>query len=140
MGEMSWTRFRFGAQLLAWGLLLTACGEETPTDPGSDLPIFVVEVSGEQFKVRVADTMQVRLFEERRASGAEGVINGPLEEGDGGFNAPWSWHLDPELVHVVDLAIEICDGRPSMVEADLSYWFVSVKQFCPWGARVVGRE
>ena len=60
-----------------------------------------------------------------------------LYAGDGGFNSPWSWHLDPATIEVPDLAIEVCDGRPSMVEADLPYWLSSVKAFCPWGARVV---
>jgi hypothetical protein len=34
--------------------------------------------------------------------------------------------------------MELCDGRPSMVEADLPYWLGTVKRFCPWGAKVVG--
>lgn len=46
---------------------------------------------------------------------AEG--NGPLRRGDGGFNAPWTWHLDPAETRFVEVAIEICDGRPSYVEA-----------------------
>jgi hypothetical protein len=43
--------------------------------------------------------------------------------------------MDPETVHVADMAIELCDGRPSMVQSDLSYWIGTVGQFCPWGAR-----
>ena len=137
MSESRWQGRAVGIVILS---VLAGCGGDTPTDPGSSVATFVVEVSGEQFRIRVADTMQVRLFDERRASGVEGVINGPLLAGDGGFNAPWSWHLDPELVSVVDVAIELCDGRPSLVEADLAYWFGSVGQFCPWGAKVVSRE
>ena len=40
---------------------------------------------------------------------------------------------------VPDFAVEVCDGRPSMVEADLSYWLDTVGRFCPWGATVVER-
>ena len=36
-------------------------------------------------------------------------------------------------------AIELCDGRPSMVEDDLGYWVDTVGSFCPWGAKVVER-
>jgi hypothetical protein len=74
------------------------------------------------------------------ASGRVGVISGQLAAGDGGFNAPWSWHLVPSSVTAPDLAIELCDGRPSFVQNDLTYWMQSVKQFCPWGARVVSEN
>lgn len=72
-------------------------------------------------------------------AGTEGVISGELLPGDGGFNEPWSWHLDPATVHAPDFAIEVCDGRPSMVEGDLGYWLGTLGQFCPWGAKVVAR-
>ena len=125
------------AALLA-AVALTAC--EDPAGPEEGITTFVIEVSGEQFRARVADTAQVRQLEERRVSGIEGVVSGELVTGDGGFNAPWSWHLDATSVHTTDLAIELCDGRPSMVEDDLEYWLESVGQFCPWGATVVARE
>lgn len=113
---------------------------------GSDpaLPVegalFVLEVSGEEFRALVTDQDAVVALEARRAEGTEGVVSGTLAPGDGGFNGPWSWHWDPGSVHVADLSAEVCDGRPSMVEDDLSYWLGTVKQFCPWGARVVRRE
>jgi hypothetical protein len=67
------------------------------------------------------------------------VITGDLATGDGGFNSPWSWHIEPGTVEVADLAIELCDGRPSMVEADVDYWINTVGRFCPWSARVISR-
>jgi hypothetical protein len=118
-------------------LSLAACGDD-PASPEAP-PTFRIEVSGELFLVQVEDPDQVSALESRLASGTEGVITGPLVAGDGGFNAPWSWHMDPQSVEVADLAIELCDGRPSMVEADLPYWLDTVGQFCPWGATVVER-
>ena len=106
------------------------------SDPDGDA-IYLVEVSGETFRVRVTSAAQIAEFDERLQAGSEGVINGPLIAGDGGFNEPWSWHLDPAEAHTADAAIEVCDGRPSMVEADLSYWIDTLGQFCPWGATVV---
>lgn len=114
-----------------------ACGSD-PTAP-YDQPTFRVEVSGEEFIVQVTDAGQIAELEARMASGAEGVINGSIRPGNGGFNAPWSWHMDPATVAAPDLAIEVCDGRPSMVEADLDYWLETLGQFCPWGATVVER-
>ncbi len=114
---------------------VSACGSE-PTEP--TLPIrYEVVVSGERFTVEVATEAQAKAMADRLASGETGVINGQLVAGDGGYNAPWSWHLDPTTVEAVDLAIELCDGRPSMVEGDLGYWIGTVGQFCPWGATVV---
>ena len=57
----------------------------------------------------------------------------PLRRGDGGFNAPWSWHLDPAETRFVEAAIEVCDGTPSYVEAHLAEF----PTYCPWGARIV---
>lgn len=124
-------------------VLLTAtlpagCGD-TVTEP-DEATLWVIEVSGEEFRVRVSAASARTGLEARLESGAEGVIIGSIVRGDGGFNAPWSWHLDPATVEAIDAAIELCDGRPSMVEADLDYWVDTVRSFCPWGARVVRRE
>lgn len=124
--------------LTALATLATAACSDPTTPEGP--PLFVLEVSGETFRAQVLDTMQVRLLDERLAAGTEGVVNGALLPGDGGFNGPWSWHWDPETVEVADASIELCDGRPSLVEDDLSYWLETVGRFCPWGATVVGRE
>ena len=116
---------------------ILACGDD-PASP--QLPArYQIEVSGETFVVQVDDDDQVRQMEARRASGAEGVVSGDLAAGDGGFNAPWGWHMAPSTVHAPDVAIEVCDGRPSMVEEDLAYWLNTVERFCPWGATVVAR-
>ena len=78
-------------------------------------------------------------FQDRLDAGMEGVVLGSLVEGGGGFNEPWSWHLDPSTVRAADTSIELCDGRSSMVEENLAYRLDAVGAFCPWGARVVER-
>ncbi|MEM1665102.1 MAG: hypothetical protein QXQ31_04010 [Zestosphaera sp.] len=60
--------------------------------------------------------------------------------GDGGFNKPWSWHLDPDTVEVADATIELCDGMPSFVESELEYWLNVVKRYCPWNTKVIAEE
>ena len=117
-------------------VVLMACGEASGL-PSSAL--FEVDVAGETFRVRVETTEQIAQLEARRAAGAPGVIMGSLKAGDGGFNQPWSWHLDPATVETPDMAIELCDGRPTHVEQDLEQWLNVVKSFCPWGATVVRR-
>jgi hypothetical protein len=115
-----------------------AC-DEGPVGVPAGAAVFELEVSGERFRAAVSDTAEIRRLEARMASGEEGVVSGALRAGPGGVNAPWGWHMDPASVHVADMAIELCDGRPSMVQEDLPYWIGTVKQFCPWGAKVVAR-
>jgi hypothetical protein len=117
-------------------LALSSCGDTTGPEP---VGVFEVQVVGEAFRVGVNDPVQIDSFAARLASGAEGNISGELAPGAGGVNAPWSWHLDPETVHVAAVTAEVCDGRPSFVEDDLDYWLGTVQRYCPWGAKVVAR-
>lgn len=117
--------------------MLTGACSDGSTSP-TTLDRFAVQVSGETFVVMVSAD-EVAGFEARLASGETGVVSGTLAPGDGGYNAPWGWHMVPASVHTADLAVEVCDGRPSMVEADLDYWLDTVGAFCPWGATVVAR-
>jgi hypothetical protein len=117
--------------------VLESCGSEATAPGGS--AAFRIEVSGESFVIEVTNDARVAEFESRLSAGVEGVVIGPLLDGDGGFNQPWTWHLDPTEVQTADAAIELCDGRPSMVEADLEYWIDTVGTFCPWGATVTER-
>jgi hypothetical protein len=64
-------------------------------------------------------------------------VTGKLARGDGGFNQPWGWHLEPATVRMAEVSIELCDGRPSMVQEGLEYWLGTVGTFCPWGSRVI---
>lgn len=116
---------------------LSACDGD-PTTPEL-LARYEVEVSGETFVVGVTTPDQLQQMEARLTSGEEGVLSGELAAGDAGYNDPWSWHLIPSTVHTPDVAIEVCDGRPSMVEDDLDYWLETVERFCPWGATVTER-
>ena len=129
------------ARMLAWMVLAVAaaCGEATGPNKNA-VATFVLEVSGEQFRVQVTSEAEAEALRARMQSGVEGVVSGTLVSGSGGINTPWKWHLDASTVHVTAFAMEVCDGRPSMVDADLAYWLNNVGQFCPWGARVIREE
>jgi hypothetical protein len=105
-----------------------------------DIATFTVQVASEQFAVRAVDQTTREQLTARLQSGSAGVIIGRVAAGDGGFNAPWSWHLVPSSVAVADAAIELCDGTPSYIEAHRDEWMRSVQNYCPWGAKVVARH
>jgi hypothetical protein len=49
----------------------------------------------------------------------------------------WTWHVAPDEMEWVDVMMELCDGLPSMVEDDKTYWLEDVGTFCPWIVNVV---
>lgn len=130
------------ARAVVAGLALAVAGASACSDtvePETGV-LFTLEVSGETFRTRVFDPDVIAALTARLDEGTSGVVLGDLVAGDGGVNAPWGWHWAPNSVAVADLVIELCDGRPSMVDADLAYWIDTVGAFCPWGATVVARD
>ena len=122
--------------LLVFTLLINACGGDVASMRPTPAQEFVIEVEGEQFRLRTTNPATASALDARRRSGTLGVVVGRIVRGDGGFNTPWSWHLDPASIGVPQVAIELCDGRPSMVQGDLDYWVDTVRTYCPWAARV----
>lgn len=124
-------------EMLLMATVLAGCADLT--QPPDDA-LYRVEVGDESFHVLLSDPAVIAGVEARLADGTwDGIVTGELARGDGGFNAPWSWHLLPETVVIADATIELCDGEPSMVEDDLDYWVDTVERFCPWGGQVVER-
>jgi hypothetical protein len=121
---------------VALAAVLVGCADTN--EPGTGT-LFTVQVVGQTFKVKVEGDAAVAALNARMQSGLEGVIHGRLVRGNGGFNSPWDWHLDPASVSAPDAAIELCDGSPSFVQEELDYYLASVKFYCPWGAKVVSR-
>ena len=119
---------------------LAATGCSSATTQVAPVATFSIEVSTEIFRIQVSTAAQAAALRARLQSGTRGVISGDLVLGPGGFNAPWGWHLLPSSVSAPDVATEVCDGTPSLVQADLTYWMGSVGRFCPWTARVVREE
>jgi hypothetical protein len=117
-------------------VVLPGC-EEDATSPNEAAGTFVVQVVDEQFRVRIDDGPTAAQARALISNGRSINVNGEIERGNGGFNAGYSWHLDPTTVEFVDVTIELCDGMPSYVEANVDYYVDTVKQYCPWGAKVV---
>lgn len=127
------------AALLFVILFFVACDSER-NDAPSYAGLFEVEVAGEErFLLALASEDQVEMAMQRMQDGTVGVIHGSVVRGDGGFNDPYDWHLDPATVTFPDLAMEVCDGRPQFVQDDLDYWVDTIQYYCPWGAQIVRR-
>ena len=63
-------------------------------------------------------------------------IHGPIARGDGGHNLSWGWHFVPGEWDLVEISMELCDGNPSAVEADIDTWVDAIGVFCPWNSYV----
>ncbi len=116
-----------------------ACGGGSPAAPAR--AVYVVDVVGERFRILLSDGE--RIAEARRILAGEEsqkIVAGRLLAGDGGFNDGYGWHMDPATVQFADASVEVCDGRPSAVEANLDYWLNTLGQYCPWAARIVAEE
>lgn len=123
--------------LLAGGI---AC--DSPTSPselrGGVLATF--DVSGEPFKVFVTNPSTVdQLLALRDGTSRASIPNGRILRGPGlgNHNRPYDWHLDPEDIQMAEITIEVCDGRPSYVQANIREFVDNVGRYCPWSASLV---
>lgn len=124
----------------------TAAGCSSPNDPTGELRGGVLATFrsvDQTFKVFVTRPATINaLLALQRGQATASIPNGRILRGSGpgAHNAPYSWHLDPADVEMADAAIEVCDGAPSYVEANLAEYVDVVGRYCPWGARLVGLQ
>lgn len=132
---------KLGTAYLTVAILLGGLGCDSSSDDA--LPAeatYAIEVAGvETFNIHLDDAAAIQEAERLLDTGASRNVAGRLMRGDGGFNAPYGWHLDPATVEFADITIELCDGLPSFIDEDLDYWVDTVGQYCPWGVTVVAR-
>lgn len=99
---------------------------------------FIFQTSNsDKFEVYATDPEAIQLLTDNYYGLNDMVVMGRFVIGNGGFNSPWSWHLDPDGVTMAEFAIELCDGTPSEVERNLPYWTFQVETFCPWSSKVI---
>jgi hypothetical protein len=130
-----------GFLVLSASVALVAACDGSSTGPDAQGVVFVIEVVDETFRVRIEDPDLIA--QARRILAGEEpqkIVTGQLAAGDGGFNDPWSWHILPGTVGFAEAAIELCDGKPSFVEDDLTYWLNTVGTYCPWSAQIIAEE
>ena len=121
-------RLTLAALLLS--IVAAACSDG-PTSP-SDTAVVTFGVAGETFRVQLVGERQIEAARAAQGGGSARIPNGRIVQGVG-VNSGWSWHL--EDVEFVQVAIEVCDGRPSDVERQGTQF--GGGRFCPWAARVL---
>jgi hypothetical protein len=126
------TKSRIAAALLLVAAAGQAgCDENSPTEP-SERALVTFAVGGEQFRVQLTGKDQIDSARRAQQGGSARIPNGRIVPGTG-ENAGWSWHL--EGLAFAEVAIELCDGRPSDVERGGVQF--GGGRFCPWSASVV---
>lgn len=95
-----------GGVVLAASTAAAACGSSPPA------PSRVIRVGDEVFRIRLDTPALEQAARAARAGTGPRIPTGRIVSGTD-VNAGWSWHLRD--VTFADAAIELCDGRPSMI-------------------------
>ncbi len=99
------------------------------------------DVVGEQYSIFISNEQTIeQVLAVQQGKSQATIPSGHLLKGSVPYNQPWSWHVDSEDVQMAEVTIELCDGTPSQVEANLNYWVDTVKRFCPWNAKLINVE
>ncbi len=125
----------------------TGCNSPSAPSPPPSGALFQVRAckgsttapSGEIFRVLLQDSALIAQASSLLVAGGPHIVAGQLRADAGGYNLPWSWHLESPTITFPSVAAEVCDGCPSAVEGNLAYW-LQLGVFCPWTAEVVARD
>lgn len=110
-----------------------ASPSSAPSGSGGSV-VVTLDVVGETYRIELTDPADIEIARKLLAGEpAPAIPSGVVVRGDPGVNTGYSWHIDPATVEFADMAIEVCDGRPSDVEANE----ITSDRFCPWSAKVV---
>jgi hypothetical protein len=124
------------AMFAALALGIAACsGGPSQVNP---VAVATFEVAnGERFRVELVSETNIKIADDLADGTRSGLFPmGQIIRDNPGVNGGYSWHLDPETVHFVEVAMEICDGLPSHVQSGV----LSGDVYCPWTARLVALE
>jgi hypothetical protein len=124
---------------LPWILLfmMLGCKADTSMNPPPQVggQYFTVQVTTEVFVMYVTDPATIQLATENYQGKNRRFPLGKITTGDGGYNTPYLWHFVPDSVRMTEAAIEVCDGRPSYVNAHVND-YISVG-YCPWAGKII---
>ncbi len=104
--------------------------------------MFSSQPAPETFVIRLTEIGKIKhardLISKRRSNPPH--VIGTIIKSPIGYNAPWSYHLDPPTINFFDAAIEVCDGGIKYIEEHLSEVggaLLPGNTWCPWGSRLI---
>lgn len=126
-------------RIMACGLALglAQCGESSVEPQGARFT-FRDPLTQDLVRLEITNAGGRQEAEALLQSGQERWAIGTPRRGNGGFNSPWTWHLDPASISFAEITIEACQTAASAVADDLDYW-IGFGQVCIWG-KVEARE
>lgn len=126
-------------RIIACGLALglAQCGESS-VEPQVARFTFRDPLTQDVVRIEIANSDGLQEAEALLQSGGSRWAIGTPRRGNGGFNAPWTWHLDPASISFAEITIEACQSAAAAVADDLDYW-INFGQVCLWG-KVEARE
>ena len=104
--------------------------------------LFSSQPAPETFVIRLTEIEKIKHARDlisKRRSDLPHVI-GTIAKSPIGYNAPWSYHLDPATINFFDFAIEVCDGSIKYIEEHLSEVggaLLPGNTWCPWSSRLI---
>jgi hypothetical protein len=121
--------------LIVWlSVGLAACGGAAPPAQPTGVVVTLLVADAEEYRIRLTEPDDIAIAQKLLAGEeAPRIPNGRVVRGAPDVNVGYSWHIDPATIEFADLAIEVCDGRPSDVEKGV----ITSDQYCPWAAKVV---
>lgn len=108
--------------LLGAVLLTVGCSSDSPTRPQPFNRLRLVDDLNASWAVTVGDPVVLARARALAGSTRQHWFYGTVRRGNGGHNAPWSWHLDPATVDFAEVTIEACQTTAAYVEEHLDEW------------------
>lgn len=137
--------------IVVLGLSSLHCtGALTPPDTGAEAgprcddrkggAVVQILVKDQAFRLWSHSAAFIARANELKASGKTATaMFGKLIDGSD-CDTRWTFHVDESDMSWPDVAMEVCDGRPSDIEGNKPYWLNNVKRWCPWNTKVVAVE
>ena len=119
-------------RLLFCALFLVGVGCSDSSSPEDVRFVFRDPLTQDVVRLEITNSEGRAQAEDLLASGEARWALGTLKRGDGGFNGPWTWHIDPATVTFAEVTIEACQTAMSAIDDDLDYW-IDFGQVCIWG-------
>lgn len=127
------TRF---LSVLFCALAFVSCSDAT--DPAGALFVFRDPATNTVVRLEITNPNGLNQANTLLGNGAAQWALGTPRRGSGGFNGPYSWHIDPASITFAEVTIEACQTAASAIGDDLDYW-IEFGQVCIWGV-VESRE